>query len=147
MISTMKKRNKDSRKRFFDKQVHMKVWKDSMAGENENTVIEILNMWGYDIELDYKRQYPIGDRYVADFAFPYERVVIEVDGKNHHSKTGRKKDRMRDRFMRWNEWVVIRIDEAKLKKNPIFYKHLVHEVIEERRKTLFKIEDCLYEIE
>jgi hypothetical protein len=31
-----------ARQHFFSKQVYMDVWKDSMAGENEKAVLEIL---------------------------------------------------------------------------------------------------------
>ncbi len=136
-----------ARHAFFDKQVHMWVWKDSMSGKNEDKVIEIMKGWGYRLGEDYLRQYPIGDRYVADFAFPYERVVVEVDDPNHEQKDHKKNDYKRDRFMRWNGWVIIRIPDKKFFKNPSFYRYLIHEVVEERRKKYEKVSDAIYETE
>ena len=51
-----------ARDHFFKKQVHMKAWKDSMAGENELRVMAMLNTMGYELERDYQRQYPIAQR-------------------------------------------------------------------------------------
>ncbi|MCX7911148.1 MAG: DUF559 domain-containing protein [Endomicrobia bacterium] len=131
-------RSQLARLHFFSKQVHMKKWKDSMSGKNELSVIDVLNMWGYKINEDYFRQYPIGDRYVLDFAFPNEQVAIEVNGKSHYSKIGRKKDKEKEKFLIWNNWVLIEVPEKKFFKNPSFYKHLIHEIIEERRKKIIK---------
>lgn len=112
----------------------MREWKNSMSGKNELSVIDIFNMWGYKLNEDYFRQYPIGDRYVLDFAFPNEQVAVEVNGDTHYTKKGRKKDKEKERFLLWNNWVLIEIPEKKFFKNPSFYKYLIHEVIEERRK-------------
>lgn len=116
----------------------MKVWKDQMSGKNELLIIEILNMWGYKINEDYFRQYPIGDKYVLDFAFPNEQVAIEVNGEGHYTKEGRKKDKQREKFLLWNNWILIEIPEKKFFKNPSFYKYFIHEIIEERRKKIIK---------
>ena len=51
----------------------------------------------------------------------------------------------KDKFYKWNDWVIIRIPENKFFKNPIFWKHLIHEVVEERRKQMFKIRDEVIE--
>jgi len=45
----------------------------------------------------FRRQYPVGP-YVADFACPEMRLVIEVDGSQHGSPT----DLTRDAWMRHN---------------------------------------------
>jgi very-short-patch-repair endonuclease len=134
-----------ARQHFFSKQVYMDVWKDSMAGENEKAVLEILEEWKYIQGFDFERQYPIGDRYVIDIAFPSEKVAIEVDGIQHLSDSQRKKDKERDDFLRFNGWVVVRVLDKKFFKNPTFYKHLLHEVIEERKKTNVRLTDTIYE--
>lgn len=50
-------------------------------------------------------QYPIG-RYFADFADPFNGIVIECDGRAFHSK---EKDRARNEFMISEGWEVFRI--------------------------------------
>ena len=132
---------------FFSKQVYMKVWQNSMSGKNEEIVLDILKNWEYKLDEDFKRQFPIGDRYVADFAFPDEKVVIEVDGVSHSHIKERKKDKIKDKFYKWNDWVIIRIPEKKFFNNPSFWKHLIHEVVEERRKHLIPLREDIYEAE
>jgi len=121
--------------KFFEKQVYDERWKKRMAGNNEKPVIKLLDCWGYKVGEDYERQYPIGERFVLDFAFPKEQVAIEVDGKEHDSKKRKAKDKRRDKYLYDNNWVVIRIKDKDLfgiKKS--IYKNLIKEVVDERRE-------------
>lgn len=121
--------------RFFEKIVHLPAWRDSLAGKNEEPVIKIIESVGYTLGKDFVRQYPIGERFVMDFAFINEQVSIEVDGENHKYRKQRKLDEMRDKFLHENNWVSIRVPDAKI--NTIygrsFFKSLIMEIVEERR--------------
>jgi len=129
----MKSNNDVARERFFTKQVHMQIWKDSMAGENEDKVIEVLEGVGFVKGKDFERQYPIGGRFVIDIAFPNEQVAIEVDGKDHQGKK-RKNDIARDRYMMKNNWIPIRIkDKEFFGYQASFYKSLIKAIVDERR--------------
>ena len=59
----------------------------------------------------FRRQVPIGRRYIADFCAPKARVVVEVDGGWH--TTRRKADARRDEALRRLGYRVVRV-EAKL---------------------------------
>ncbi len=48
--------------------------------------------------IQFHRQYGIG-AYIADFYAPALRLCIEVDGKQHHTKTGMEYDAERDNYM------------------------------------------------
>ena len=48
--------------------------------------------------IKFHRQYGIG-AYIADFYAPSLRLCIEVDGKQHHTKTGMEYDAERDNYM------------------------------------------------
>jgi very-short-patch-repair endonuclease len=65
----------------------------------------------------FRRQYPIGS-YIADFACPQSRLVVEVDGATHASDEERAHDARRDRFMAEQGWTVVRVF------NEDVYKHL-----------------------
>lgn len=56
-----------------------------------------------------RRQYVVG-RYIADFAVPSVRVVIEVDGAYHAAR--RAADARRDRELRRRGWRVLRLPAA-----------------------------------
>ena len=56
----------------------------------------------------FRRQHPIGP-YIADFACPLSRVVIEVDGATHLTDAERAYDRKRDAYIRARGWQVIRV--------------------------------------
>ena len=113
----------------------MPVWKESMAGKNEEPVIKILDAIGYQNERDYGRQHPVGERFVIDFAFVHEQVALEVDGENHKRRPQRHKDKKRDRYLFANNWVSIRIKNEDLFGYKMsFYKSLIKEIVEDRRK-------------
>jgi very-short-patch-repair endonuclease len=40
--------------------------------------------------VSFKRQVPLGDRYIADFFAPSVRLVMEVDGGVHRSRPARR---------------------------------------------------------
>lgn len=136
---------KTQRQKFFDKQVHLPEWKDAMSGKNEDKVIEAIEACGYKLKEDFVRQYPMGDAIVVDIAFVDERLAIEVDGGSHLSKKQQKKDDARDRFLVLNGWVPLRIQDKNFDKNPSYFKFLIKEVVEERRRQLEM--GYLYEIE
>lgn len=122
---------------FFQKQVHMKEWKDSMSGKNEDFAINLLTtLMGYEHGKDFVRQYPVGCRFVIDFAFVNEQVAIEIDGMSHSTKKQRLLDKQRDKFLVENNWVPIRIRDSELKipSKMRFYKNLIRAVVDERRE-------------
>lgn len=128
-----------ARIRFFAERVHHPEWKKSMAGKNENGVIEVLEGMGYVEDKDFVRQHPIGERFVIDFAFVKEQVAIEVDGTNHDSKKQKSSDKKRDKYLFDNNWVSIRIKDREFfgyKKS--FYKNFIKEIVEERREQWIK---------
>ncbi len=62
----------------------------------------------------WRTNVPIGD-YVADIAWPHERVILEVDGYEFHSGPAQfQSDRLRDQTLIAQGWVVIRVTWAQL---------------------------------
>ncbi len=133
---TQKQQNKSilARQNFFDKQVKMEEWKNSMAGQNEVKVIKILNSLDFILGRDFVRQHPIGERFVIDIAFIKEKVAIEVDGKSHENKKQKTLDKMRDKFLRDNDWIPLRIsDKEMFGYKKLYHKYRIKEIIGERR--------------
>lgn len=58
----------------------------------------------------FKRQVPLGDRYIADFFAPSVRLVVEVDGGVHRGR--RAADGRRDEWLRRRGYRVVRISTA-----------------------------------
>jgi very-short-patch-repair endonuclease len=58
----------------------------------------------------FKRQVPLGDRYIADFLAPSVRLVVEVDGGVH--RTSGAADRRRDEKLRRLGYRVLRVEAA-----------------------------------
>ena len=56
----------------------------------------------------FRRQVPLGGRYIADFAAPAVRLVVEVDGKYHARR--RNADARRDRALARLGYRVVRVD-------------------------------------
>ena len=128
-------RSISQRRTFFQTQVKMPQWKDSMAGKNEDSVIEVLQNLGYKKDIDFVRQHPIGERFVIDIAFIKEQIAIEVDGSKHSDKKQKNWDRRRDNFLFSNNWVSLRIkDKEFFGYKGSFYKSLIKEIVDERRE-------------
>ena len=54
----------------------------------------------------FRRQEPIGP-FIADFACPTARLIVEVDGDTH-TDAQRVRDRQRDRWFQQHGWFVLR---------------------------------------
>lgn len=73
--------------------------------ESEARLWEALR--GSALGVAFKRQVPVGDRYIADFVAPTARLVVEVDG-GYHAARWRADDR-RDRTLGRLGYRVLRI--------------------------------------
>jgi very-short-patch-repair endonuclease len=63
------------------------------------------------IKRKFRRQYSIGP-WVADFACPAIKLVIEVDGPSHDTEDQQAWDEMKTEYLRTSGWRVIRIKNA-----------------------------------
>lgn len=147
----MSKPSKEScRTRFFQFCVQHPKIKETISGDNEKKVIDVLVGMGYKIGSDFVRQYPVADMFVIDIAFVKEQVAIEVDGESHDKQKQRIKDDKRDRFLRENNWVSIRIkDRDFFGYKASLYKSLIKLIVDERKEQwnlgqLFPIEFTTY---
>lgn len=132
-------KQKLARQHFFDKCVFLEEVRFCMSGKNEEEAIKILEFLGYKIGKDFVRQYPIGERFVMDFAFVKEKIAIEIDGDSHKKKKQRLLDRKRDAYLQNNGWVSIRIQEEDLfGYKGSFYKNLIKLVVKERREQWYR---------
>ncbi len=82
-------------------------------------------------EGEFMKQYPIGP-YIADFYFPWSRVVVEADGKQHYTEKGLEHDREREKYMRELGIKTMRFTNEEIRGN-------IEEVILEIVRT---IESC-----
>jgi very-short-patch-repair endonuclease len=64
----------------------------------------------------FRRQTPIGD-YVVDFVCLKERFIVEVDGGQHHTDQGRRKDKRRETFLRSRGFRLVRFSNIDVLKN------------------------------
>ena len=83
------------------------------------------------IGLQPQQQFPIG-RYFADFYFPEERLVVEVDGRSYHSARDGY-DRQRDRLMRDAGYAVCRIPASLVRGEADRCAGFVRELLDRRR--------------
>ncbi len=131
-----KEQSKWGRINFFQHAVHHPKVKDCISGKNEDRVIFVLQSLGYELEKDFVRQHPVAERFVLDIAFIKEQVALEVDGEDHKWGKVKKLDRKRDAFLFSNNWISLRIKDEDMfdSYKSSFYKNLIREIVEERRK-------------
>jgi very-short-patch-repair endonuclease len=128
-------RSRHSRQTFFATTVHHPKVKNCISGRNETSVMGILKDIGFIIDVDFVRQHPVGEKFVLDFAFIPEQIALEIDGESHESKLQKLKDKRRDSYLRNINWIPIRIKDKELfGYKGSFYKSLVKEIVDERRK-------------
>lgn len=80
--------------------------------------VEAWNQIRYLSNLALYPQYPVG-RYFTDFANPFLKIVIEMDGADFHDEN---KDKKRDEVMKKMGWKVFRIPGNKCFK-PILFEY------------------------
>jgi very-short-patch-repair endonuclease len=64
----------------------------------------------------FRRQVPLGGRYIADFFSASARVVVEVDGASHRGRAAR--DARRDRVLRRLGYRVVRLEAELVERDP-----------------------------
>lgn len=63
-------------------------------------------------KIQFVFQYPI-HRYILDFALPFSKIAIEIDGREHKfSKPRKQKDIARDKWLSANNWTVFRLSNT-----------------------------------
>jgi very-short-patch-repair endonuclease len=82
-----------------------------------------------------EEQYQI-DLMSVDFAFPINKVVIEVDGPYHQEEEQKLADIRRGYILRDNGWSVWRLDAEKVFNNPIKMAYRIKSILERRRLNL-----------
>jgi very-short-patch-repair endonuclease len=79
----------------------------------------------------FRRQVPVGGRYIADFLAPALRLVVEVDGSAHVHKL--RSDARRDEKLRRLGCHVLRVDAALVVREPAAAVALVRAAVERLR--------------
>jgi very-short-patch-repair endonuclease len=74
----------------------------------ENRVTWQLHKWKVP---EYKWQYCVGP-YRLDYAWPAQRIALEVDGPHHWRPDVAVKDVARDAYLRARGWLVFRVDDT-----------------------------------
>jgi very-short-patch-repair endonuclease len=71
-----------------------------------------LALRGNALGVAFKRQVPLGDRYIVDFFAPSVGIVVEVDGNVHRSSSAA--DARRDELLRRLSYRVVRIQAERV---------------------------------
>jgi very-short-patch-repair endonuclease len=64
----------------------------------------------------FRRQHSV-DRYVADFLCLEAKLIIELDGGQHYSEDGMKRDEIRDNYLAGLGFTVLRFSDRDVLKN------------------------------
>ena len=87
----------------------------------QNTTGAEEKLWRYLKRLEtrgthFRRQMPIGN-YIADFACPAARLIIEIDGSQHGEDANRSKDAARTRWLAAEGYRVLRFWNNEVSQN------------------------------
>ena len=84
-------------------------WKNHHKLKNsyaENFFIEVIN--NEFNNKNYTKEYRMG-KYSIDFAWPDLKLAIEIDGSQHNFPDRKKSDKLKDKYLKSNNWKVLRI--------------------------------------
>jgi len=83
---------------------------------------------GGKLGVRFKRQVPLGGRYIGDFVAASAKLVVEVDGPVHQQRSGA--DARRDRELRRLGYRVLRLDAALVIQQPLVAVALIRQALE-----------------
>ncbi|MDB9823335.1 endonuclease domain-containing protein [Deltaproteobacteria bacterium] len=83
---------------------------------------------GKQMQLRFRRQIPF-DQYILDFYCPKATLVIEVDGSQHYTKEGMKRDHMRDSYLQQHGLKVLRFSDRDVLMNISGVQQKIYEEI------------------
>jgi hypothetical protein len=117
---------------YFDVSVKNEIIKETISSPREYEFQNLLISMGFKEGKDFIHQFAclqeeMGKLYVADFAFPDEKVIIELDGKEHKGK--KKEDHLRDKVFGLNGFQVIRIKTPMDEYHGTYWKYFIKELI------------------
>ncbi len=83
---------------------------------------------GYPVR--FQRQKPIG-RFVADFYCHQAKLVIEIDGGQHYTETGREKDRQRTGILEGDALKILRFSNREINQEFQNVCEMIDKVVKE----------------
>jgi very-short-patch-repair endonuclease len=90
------------------------VWQGMVLRDRHETDIEqifreALERRGLRRGIDFATQYPLRHSFVLDFAFPEQKIAVEVDGRMWHSTpAARKRDGFKNHILKERGWRLYR---------------------------------------
>lgn len=106
------------------------VIRDRHETDIEQRFREALGRRGLRLGIDFATQYPLRHSFVLDFAFPGQKVAIEVDGRRWHSSLqARKRDGFKNKILRQQGWRLFRFWD--------------HEIMNDVDGCVSKVLDCV----
>ena len=83
----------------------------------------------------FRREYPIPP-YTADFCCVALKLILEVDGEQHHTDEGREHDERRDRYLGEQGYTLLRIPGYQVLQDPASVRCLIETTIDQRIEPL-----------
>jgi hypothetical protein len=113
--------------------------RNQISGKGEGEFKKILERCGYKEGEDFIHQFPCSQEEdgliaIADFAFPNEKLIIEIDGDSHKTKPQIKKDARRDQIFQSNDFHVIRITLPLTDEKKSYWSVYVKTLIKDARE-------------
>ncbi len=81
----------------------------------------------------FRREYPLGS-YTLDFVCIELKLNIEIDGKDHLTEEGTRRDAHRDAYLRRLGYTIIRIHGFRVTRDPMSVRNEIEEIVLRLRK-------------
>ena len=103
--------------------IHSRENRQNMTKEENRLWLDFLRHKSFTV----KRQH-VFEKYIADFYIPSAKLVIELDGGQHHTESGLNYDNVRDGFIEKHGVKVIRFSNERINKD---FKAVCQEIYSE----------------
>ena len=98
-----------------------------------------------NLGLKPRQQYSFDNKMQVDFAFPEQKLVIELDGKQHETPEQKAIDKKRDNFLKSNGWTVVRYRAEDVHQNSMDYAQKIKNLVEMPEKANYQRTDFIPE--
>lgn len=109
-----KQKIREARLKYMKEHPENTAWRLSNCSYPEQQFIKFLNKYKYTEQYRIIREYSIFP-YFIDFAFPDQKLAVEIDGSQHLLPERKQKDIEKDKLLISQGWKVIRITENLIK--------------------------------
>jgi very-short-patch-repair endonuclease len=111
-----KQKLREKRLLFMKNNPEQTAWRKKNLSYPERLFLDKITLENWGEKYRIEREWSVFPFFI-DFAFLNEKVAVEIDGSQHQLEERKNQDEKKDKHLKENGWVVVRVTESEVKKN------------------------------